>query len=260
MLKNLLNLLNYQDLIKSLVGRDLKARYKNSVLGYIWTWLDPLLTMLVFVLVFGIILNMRTENFPVYLISGLVPWIFFSQTLTGCVKAITGNAGLIKRVFFPREIFPLTLALSNTINLLFSLIVALALVLIFGLPLTLKIFLLPIHIFFLLLLALGIGFFFSNMGVFFRDLSHIIPFVIRLWFYLTPIFYVVEGRIPEKYLNIYMFLNPLAVFLALFRSSLMGMDWPDVKYVISCFLTSVVVFIAGYIFFKKTEDRMVKWI
>jgi len=258
MLKNLLNLLNYSDLIKALVNRDLKARYKKSILGYIWTWLDPLLTMFVFIFVFGILLNIRTENFPVYLITGLVPWIFFSQTIIGSVEIITNNAELIKRVFFPREIFPLTLSFSNAINMLFSLIVVLVLVFLYQLPLTLQFILLPVHIIFLLLFSLGIGFFLSYLNVFFRDLSHIIPFIIRLWFFLTPVFYVVDKRIPEKYLSVYWILNPPAVFLSLFRSALMGKDLPDLKYVFVCYLTATLIFTFGYTFFKKNESRMVK--
>ena len=120
MIRNLLSLLWFTDLIKALVRRNLRAKYKNSLLGYMWTWLDPLLQILVLTVVFQILLDVGTKNFPVYLITGLVPWLFFSETLIGCVSVITGNAELIRRVFFPREIYPLTLALSNTIHMLFS--------------------------------------------------------------------------------------------------------------------------------------------
>ena len=251
-------MLNFMDLIKALVRRDLKAKYKHSLLGYIWTWLDPLLQILVFTLVFGIILKIRTENFPVYLITGLVPWLFFSQTLIGCVGVITGNAELIRRVFFPREIYPLTLALSNTIHMLFSLIVVMILVFAYGLPLTIKIFFLPVTVIFLFLMALGFGFILSSLNVFFRDFSHFMPALIRLWFFLTPIFYVLEGRIPEKYLATYFVINPLAIVLSLFRASLMGYPFPDLKYIFTCFLSAILIFLFGYAFFKKYEDHMVK--
>lgn len=258
MLRELFEIFRYMELIKALVIRDLKARYKNSVLGYAWTWLDPLMEMFVFVLVFGILLNIRTENFPIYLLSGLIPWIFFSNSVLGCVQSITGNAGLIKRVFFPREIFIFTLTLGNGINMLLSILVIIPLILIYRLPFSLNFFLIPIPIFFLFSLTLGAGLIFSCLNVFFRDMSYIAPFIIRLWFFLTPIFYVIEGRIPAKYLDIYMVINPIAVILSLFRASLMGYSIPAMRHIIICFATCILVFLLGYVFFKKNEDRMVK--
>lgn len=258
MLKNFLDIFRYSELIKALVSRDLKVRYKNSVLGYIWTWLDPLMTMIVFILVFDLILSIKVENFPVFLLTGLLPWIFFSNSINASTTAITGNVGLIKRVYYPREIFPLTNTLGNLINMFLGLIVLLPIILIYEVQISLKILLLPIPVFFLFLITYGVSLIISCFTVFFRDMSYVIPFIIRLGFYLTPIFYTVEGRIPEKFLDLYMYLNPLAVLLTLFRGILMGYQMPPGKYIISCFLTCSVIFAMGYLFFKSNEDRMVK--
>jgi len=258
MLQSFLKLLGYRELIKTLVGRDLQVRYKKSILGYAWTWLDPLMTMFVFILVFDIILSIKVKHFPVYLLSGLIPWIFFSNSIGGSLNSISGNVGLIKRVYYPREIFPLTITLGNLVNMFLSLLVLIPIILMYRIEINSNILFLPISILFLFFITLGLTFFFSCLNVFFRDISYIVPFIIRLWFYLTPIFYVIEGRIPEHYLNIYMIINPLAVILSLFRASLMGSSFPDVKYVCASFLICTLVLTIGYAFFKKIEDLMVK--
>ncbi|MEF9427546.1 MAG: ABC transporter permease, partial [Candidatus Mariimomonas ferrooxydans] len=144
MLGNFLEIFRYKELIKTLVSRDLKVRYKKSVLGYAWTWLEPLLTMFIFILVFDIILSIKVENFPVYLLSGLLPWIFFSNSVTSSVNSIAGNTGLIKRVYYPREIFPLTITLGNGINMFLGILVLLPVILFFGIKITPKLLLLPI--------------------------------------------------------------------------------------------------------------------
>lgn len=258
MFQNLLTILRYSELIKTLVGRDLQIRYKKSILGYAWTWLDPLMTMFVFILVFDVILSIKVEHFPVYLLTGLIPWIFFSNSIGGSLNSISGNATLIKRVYYPREIYPLTITLGNLVNMFLSLLVLVPIILIYGVKINLYVLLLPVSILFLFLITLGFTCLFSCLNVYFRDVSYIVPFIIRLWFYVTPIFYVIEGRIPENYLNMYMFLNPLAVILSLFRASLMGFPFPALKYVGVSFLICTLVFVLGYTFFKKNEDLMVK--
>lgn len=258
MIQHFLAIFRYTELIKTLVGRDLQVRYKKSVLGYAWTWLDPLMTMFVFILIFDIILSIKVEHFPVYLLTGLIPWIFFSNSIGGSLNSISGNVGLIKRVYYPREIFPITITLGNLVNMFLSLLVLIPIILVYRIEINFNLLFLPISILFLFFIALGFAFFFSCLNVFFRDISYVVPFIIRLWFYLTPIFYVIEGRIPEHYLNIYMILNPLAVILSLFRASLMGYSFPDIKYVCASFLICIFVLMVGYAFFKKNEDLMVK--
>jgi ABC-2 type transport system permease protein len=254
----ILEILRYKELIKTLVGRDLKVRYKKSVLGYAWTCLDPLLTMFTFILVFDYILSMGVENFPVYLLTGLLPWIFFSNSVNGSLDSITGNALLIKRVYYPREIFPLTVILSNGVNMLLSLIVLIPVIIAFHIAISEKILFLPIPTFFLFFITFGMCLIFSCLNVFLRDMSYIVPFIIRLWFYLTPIFYAIEGRIPERFLDIYMMMNPLAVILSLFRASLMGYPTPALKYIFASFAMCLMIFMVGYMFFKRNEDLMVK--
>jgi lipopolysaccharide transport system permease protein len=109
MLRSILEIFRYSELIKTLVAKDLRVRYTNSVLGYAWTWLDPIMSMFTFILVFDIMLSIKVEHFPIFLLSGLIPWTFFSSSVISSVGSILNNAGLIKRVYYPREIFPLTI-------------------------------------------------------------------------------------------------------------------------------------------------------
>ena len=261
MLRQLFDLLRYSELIKALVSRDLKVRYKNSILGYVWTWLDPLMTMLVFILVFDVILQMKVENFPVYLLAGLIPWTFFSNAIGGSVSAITGNAALIKRVYYPREIFPLTTLLSEGVNTALSLLVLIPVILFFGIPITVQVLLLPVALLLLFLFTYGICLLCSTMNVFFRDMRYIIPFTLRLWFFMTPIFWTLDrfkGEDSGPLLDIYMTLNPMAVILSIFRTSLMGHALPGAKYLAACVCWCLVTFTIGYLVFKKAEDFMVK--
>jgi lipopolysaccharide transport system permease protein len=258
MYSDLVGLLRYTELIKVLVSRDLKARYKKSILGYAWTWLEPLATMFVFILVFDVILSIKVEHFPIFLLTGLIPWLFFSKSISESVNAVVSNASIIRRLYYPREIFPLVTTLQNAVNMLLSLIILIPIIILYQVMITPKILLLPIPTFFLFLLTFGLALICCSMNVFFRDMSYIVPFVIRLLFYLTPIFYTLEGRIPAQYLDMYMILNPLAAIFLLFRTSLMGYPLPGMKYVILSFAVCVLVFIAGYSLFKKYEDLMVK--
>ena len=201
MLRNILEIFRYSELIKTLVAKDLRVRYTNSVLGYAWTWLDPLMSMFTFILVFQIILAMQVEHFPIFLLSGLIPWTFFNNSVISSVPSILSNAGLIKRVYYPREIFPLTIILSDGINMFLSLLMLIPVVLAFGLRITPNILLLPIPTLFLFFLTFGLSLVVSSINVFLRDMSYIAPFVIRLWFFITPIFYTIEDRLPDKYLD-----------------------------------------------------------
>ena len=258
MLRSILEIFRYSELIKTLVAKDLRVRYTNSVLGYAWTWLDPIMSMFTFILVFDIMLSIKVEHFPVFLLSGLIPWTFFSSSVISSVGSILNNAGLIKRVYYPREIFPLTIILSDGINMIFSLLLLIPVVLFFGLKITPKILLLPIPTLFLFLLTFGLSLIVSSINVFLRDMSYIAPFVIRLWFFVTPIFYVIDGHIPEQYINIYILLNPMAVIISLYRTSLMNYSFPAPQHILIAFSTCFLVFIIGYKFFKQIEDIMVK--
>ena len=261
-LKEIFQVFRYADLIRALVNRDLKVRYKSSVLGYMWTWLDPLMSMLVFILVFDVILRIKVEHFPVYLLTGLIPWTFFSNAISGSVGSITRNAAIIKKVYYPREIFPLTTMLSEGMNMTFSLLVLVPVVFLSGIALTPWVLLLPLPLIMLFTFTFGLCLLCSTINVFFRDMTYIIPFTLRLWFFMTPIFWEIESRVPgsklDTFLNIYMPLNPMAVIITLFRTCLMGRPAPALPYVAAGCFWCILAFVVGYTVFKRCEDAMVK--
>ncbi len=309
MVKWLLELTHYVELIKALIVRDLKARYKGSVLGYVWTWLDPLLTMLVFIIVFDIILAIEVKDYPIYLLAGLIPWNFFGSSVTQSVNSITGNRGLIKKIYYPREIFPLTVVLANGVNMGLSFIVLTAIIFLFSINVGVGTFLVIFFnnlVFFtvlallavvlgnsidmgfnlivlvsviilyklqfspvllllivatvcLFLISFGVSLIVSFMNVFFRDITYVVPFVIRLWFFLTPVFWSLEnGKIPKNFIGAYLMANPLAVILAMYRSAFLGNPAPAVKYVLCAFTISSLVFCTGYVLFKRYEDEIAR--
>jgi len=258
MLKKLLELYQYQELVKILVSRNLKVRYRNSVLGYAWTWLDPLMMMFIFILIFDVLFKSGIKHFPLYLLCGLIPWTFFQNTTGESVSSMTDNAGLIKRVYYPREIFPLTIMLTHGVTMSLSLMVLIPVVLAFGVPISAKILLFPIITIFFFLFTFGLSLIFATMNVFMRDIKHIVPLILKLWFYFTPIFYAAEKMMPERILDIYMFVNPLAVVLTLFRSMFMNYDVPKPIHIAFALVECLLLFLLGYVFFKKNEDLMIK--
>lgn len=258
MLKNFIELIKYQELIKILVGRNLKARYRGSILGYAWTWLDPLMMMFIFILIFDVIFKSGVENFPLYLLCGLIPFTFFTNTIGASVSSISDNTGLIKRVYYPREIYPLTITLTHGVTMFLSFLVLIPVVLVFGIPITINILLFPIVTVFLFFLACGLGLIFATMNVFMRDIKHIVPLIIRVWFFGTPIFYSVEGKVSERVIDLYMILNPMATIVTLYRAAFINYNAPNLIAIVITFCVCLVTFMVGYVIFKKNEDLMVK--
>lgn len=258
MLTGLRGMLKYKELIRTLVLRQIKVRYKTLALGYLWTVLEPLVTMFVLSFVIGTLLKSRTENFSAYLLSGLIPWMFFNASLSRSTAALISNSGLIKKVYFPREILVVSMVVINFFNLLLSFVGYIPLMFILSIPLTPQILSLPLAMLCLFLLSLGFALTLACSNVYFRETETLVRFVLRMAFFLTPIFYTVEHRVPERFLSLYLTLNPLAVIIMSFRSALMGSAFPAPQYLLTASLTSFMVFYLGYWIFKKNENAVVK--
>ena len=209
----------YRTMLASLVKRDLKGRYKGSVLGFLWTFLNPLLQLAVYSLVFKVILKNPMENYSMHLFVALVPWIFFSSALTTGTKAILGQANLVKKIYFPREIIPVAYATSSFINMLLSFVIIFAVLLISPMKIFWKpVLLLPVVMFLQYLLVIGVNLITSALTVYFRDLEHIMGVLSMAWMYLSPVVYPVS-YIAEEYQSFYM-LNPMAPILIAYRDIL----------------------------------------
>lgn len=243
----------YQFLISQLVIRDFKSKYKRSVLGVFWSFLNPLLTMTVQFLVFSTFFSSDTNNYPVYLLSGVVCFSFFNECTTMCLSSISGNARLITKVYIPKYIFPLARTISSSINLGISLIPLLLASLVLGVAIKPQAILFFYFLACLIVFSLGVGLFLSALMVFFRDIQFLWTVLTQIWMYATPIFYPAE-IIPEKYRFIVRF-NPLYHFIGNCRTCLINGISPEPKAYIFCAIFALLSFAIGSYTFKKTQDK-----
>ncbi len=253
-IQHLGDLLRYRELIKNLVARDLKARYKNSFLGFAWSLLNPLMMMVVYTVVFSILLRNNTPNFPVFVMIGLLPWQLTVGSVMGSMNSIVGNGHLIKKVYFPREILPISMVMSNTVNFLLATTVLVALLLVFHVALSPLVLYFPIILAMHLIFLLGLALFFSSLNVFFRDTEVIMEAVILAWMFLTPLFYNIED-LSATYARIIYILNPLASIISTYRLILLYNSAPAWDFLLRTFLTCAVVFAIGYLFFLHRASQ-----
>ncbi len=246
-------LYNYRELVKNLVVRDLKLRYRSSVLGFLWCLVNPLLMMGVFTLVFTVLLtNNNIEHFPVFILIGILAWNLHSTALVGSIHSVVGGAQLIQKVYFPREVLPIATVLSNTVNFLLSLIALFALVLIFQVQLTATLIFLPLVILVQVIFTVGIALFLSALNVFYRDTASIMETMMLAWFFLTPIFYRIEDVFPA-YSRLMYILNPLASIIAAYRDILYYGTMSNLDFFSRTAVTALVVLVLGYLFFIRSS-------
>ena len=243
----------YNFLISQLVTRDFKTKYKRSVFGIFWSFLNPLLTMIVQYLVFSTFFTANTDNYPVYLISGVVCFSFFTECTAKCLESISGNYRLITKVYIPKYIFPLAKTLSSSVNLLISLVPLLLVTIITGTALHLSFFLMFYFLFMLVVFSLGVGMILATLMVFFRDIQFLWSVVCTIWQYATPIFYPAE-IIPERFRFIVRF-NPLYHFIGNLRKCLINGISPEPKSYIYCFIFAFGALAIGSFVFKKAQDK-----
>lgn len=245
----------YGFLLRQLVSRDFRVKYKASVLGVVWSFLNPLLTMLVYLFVFSTIFRSNIVHFPVYLMSGIVLFNFFSESTSLGLSAITGNSALITKVYMPKVIYPLSKVLSSGINLCISFIPLFIVMLITGVPFHKSMLLLPLVVLFLMMFCLGMSLILSSMNVFFRDTQFLWGVLVTMWNFLTPIFYP-ESIIPAQFVKLY-HLNPLYQIVFFMRSITIGGVSPTPVTYLYCTLVSVVPLALGLWIFRKNQDKFV---
>jgi len=259
MINRLAELYHYRELIKNLVIRDLKVRYKSSVLGVLWSLLNPLLMTIVFTVVFSLMLRSDTPNYPVFFMCGYLPWSFLSDSVVRGTNAIVGNDHLIKKVYFPREVLPISDVLSGLVNFLLALLVLFGIILVFRVHLTASVLMLPVIIVGQILFTMGLAFILATANVFYRDTQHIMQVVMQAWFFLTPIFYPIDV-IPQSAtvlgitVNLQLWvrrLNPMASLIASYRDILFRGAMPGLDFLLRTLVTCLVIFVIGYLFFSR---------
>ena len=259
----------YRFLIEQLVSRDFKIKYKRSVLGVFWSFLNPLLMMLVQYVVFSHLLNIRggVEHYAIYLLAGIVIWNGFNDCSTQAMRSITGSSALITKVYVPKTIYPVTKVFSAGINVLLSMIPLILVTVIYGLfqtpklLLTKAVLLLPFGLFFLLIFCIGMGFLLSSLMVFFRDVEFLWTVFASIWMYGTPIIYSLSmfGDKAAWLVKLMQF-NPMYHYISFVRTILLeGVSPVFSEYLISI-LCSALMFAVGLFVFRKTEDRFILYL
>ena len=256
-------LYRYRELIRNLVVRDLKVRYKNSVLGVLWSLLNPLLMTLVFTVVFTLMIPSDIPAYPVFFMCGFLPWTFFSSSVAGATGSIVGNAHLIKKVYFPREILPLSDVLSNLVNFLVALIVLFGMLFVFQIGITPAVLMLPLIILIQMFFVLGMAFFLSTANVFYRDTEHIFGIVLQAWFFLTPVFYPItilpeSANVLGMTVDIQLWarrLNPMASLIASYRDILYKGQPTGLDFLFRTAVQCIGVLVIGYLVFCRHSSR-----
>jgi lipopolysaccharide transport system permease protein len=260
MIRRFSELYNYRELIRNLVIRDLKVRYKNSVLGVLWSLLNPLLMTLVFSVVFTVMLpNNEIDHFPLFFLCGFLPWSFLSTSLIGGTGSIVNNSSLIKKVYFPREILPVANVLSNLVNFLVALIVLFAMVFVFRARLTAAVLMLPLIIVAQTMFITGLALILSTANVFYRDTQHILEIVMQAWFFVTPIFYQITILPQQKVLlgvtvDVQLWLrrlNPMASLVASYQDVLYWGHPTGWDFFLRTLATCALMLVIGYTVFCR---------
>lgn len=247
------NIYEYRELLKTNVKKEIRGKYKKSFLGVIWSFLNPLLQIAVYAIIFPIILKNTQPHYVIFLCSALIPWTFFTTVVTQSTGVIVANGNIIKKVYFPREILPISIVTSATVNFLISTIIIIAFVLFSGMGLTWYIIFYPLILIVQYILSLGISFIVSSITVYLRDLEHLIGIAIMMLFYVTPIVYSLK-TIPANYAFI-MKLNPMAHIIEAYRSIFYYQTMPDLTNLGILFVLTIILCILGYIIFRKLEKR-----
>lgn len=247
----------YREMIISLTKRDLKSRYKGSVLGFLWMFLNPLLQLCVYTIVFSTIMRMGIEKFYLFMFVALVPWLFFSSCLTAGPGVIFSQQDMVKKIYFPREVLPISFTLSQFINMLLSFIVIFVVVFFSGVGINLKALLyLPIIMLIEFVLGLGVTYLVSALSVYFRDLQYIMGIISMAWMYLTPVIYPVE-MVPEQFVDLF-YLNPMTSITIAYRDILYYGRVPEMSTLVNAILMGIVVLVIGQIAFSKLQRRFVE--
>jgi homopolymeric O-antigen transport system permease protein len=246
----------YRELVYFLAWRDVKVRYKQTLLGVLWAVIQPLFTMVVFTFLFGRLANIPTDGIPgpVFYFSALVPWIYFSSSVINAGMSVVANSALLTKIYFPRVILPAAAALSNLIDFLISSVLLVGFVAYFRIPVGWHSLLWLALVALLMLLTLGLGAFFAALNIKYRDIKYALPFLIQLMLFATPIIYPVS-MIPERYQWL-MALNPLSALIAGFRYVVApsgSLDWSIFGISISII---VAIFITGMVYFRSAERAM----
>ena len=245
------NLYNYRELLKTSVKKEVRSKYKNSFLGVLWSFLNPLLQIIVYAIIFSLILSNKQENYAIFLCCGLIPWTFFSSSINKSAFTFIENGNIIKKVYFPREIIPISVVTAETINFLISTIIILGFVILGGIGLSKYIIYYPIVLIAQYLVILSLSLVISSVCVYFRDLQHFIGVILQLLFYAAPIVYS-PNSIPLEYQWILKY-NPMTYIINAYRNIFYYQTAVELKPLFILIAISAIACIIAYCIFNKLQ-------
>lgn len=248
----------YKGLFLFLVRRDILLRFQQTVIGFLWIVLQPLIQMLIFYVILGVLVRVPTGDIPYHLffLSGFVVWQFFSQVVTYSTNSLVGNIGIIIKSYFPRLALPLASVASLLVDFAISIIILLVFLLIDGrFPVTLRYLWLPVLILITTIFSSGVGLLFGALTVVFRDMRHLMNFILMIWMYVTPVFFPLS-LVPEKY-QVLLYLNPLTSLVETFRWVFLDQgDFPSISYLMISSVIALLIWFGGAIAFRSMENKV----
>ncbi len=263
MWQNLQNLYKYRVLVQSLVSRELKARYRGSILGFFWSFFNPLLLLIVYTIVFSYILPNRaleTQPYGLFLFIGLLPWTWFSSSLLEASNVIMSGGNLIKKIIFPAEVLPVVSVLSNMIHFLLGTPILVLFMIIYRVPFTWCALFFPLIVFIQLILTLGFSLLISSLSVHFRDLRDILANFLTLWFFCSPVIYPLtfaiqqDDQVIARIFQRVLYINPISYIMDGYHQTLFHGSLPDWRYLMIVLACSIAIFIIGYFVFDRLRD------
>jgi len=255
---NLRDLWIYRELVYFLTWRDIKVRYKQALLGIAWAILQPLLTMVIFTVIFNRFLGVQPSEgidpklYPIFSFAALLPWQFFQGALQRSSVSLVVNSNLLTKIYFPRLIIPLSSVAAGLVDFFFSFIILVGLMLFYGVTFTLRLLWLPAFLLLALMAALAVGLWLSALNVQYRDVQHMVPFLLTAWMYASPVVYPLEAIDVSQFWRLMYALNPMVGVIQGFRWSLFGTNPPDMVMLVSVAVV-LVLFVSGLFYFRRME-------
>lgn len=248
-------LYQYREMIASMVKRELKGRYKGSVLGILWSFLNPLLQLVVYTIVFSYIMRSGIEDYYLFLFVALIPWMFLSSSVTIGSPCVRAQKEMVNKIYFPREILPISVATSQFVNMLYAFVVVFAVLVISGKGVSIKALMyLPLIMLIEYLFVLGLTFFVSAITVYFRDLEYITGILVMAWQFLTPVMYSID-MVPEGVFRKIFELNPMTPIIINYREILYDKTLPTIRYMGIGGLYSILFLLVGFFVFRRMQKR-----
>lgn len=257
MINDIKELYEYREMIYSLVHKELRGKYKGSVLGFLWSLLIPLFQLVIYTLVFSVFMSSPVDKFYIFLFVALVPWFYFNSCVSGGAISIIQQKNLVEKIYFPRMVLPVAYSISYFINMLLSFIIVFIALYISGIGINFRVlWYLPIIMLIEFVMGTGVTLLFSALTVYFRDMEYILNIITMAWMYMTPILYPLE-QLPEK-IRGYLYLNPMTSVVIAYRDVLYYQKAPDMQTLIYAVIWGIVVFIFGWILFRKLQKNFVE--